>query len=100
MSKCERPAEPDKPPNLGDAIFSGGLGYGKICVPTSLTDYILMIVYPPAYVFLYQKKNGFQDIGMIVKAFILTSFFYFPGLIYAIYVKNNSEVCGGLLGGI
>ena len=100
MTKCERPPVPDEPPKLADALFEGGLGYGKICVPTSLTDYILMIFYPPAYVFLYQKRKGFEDIGMIVKAFILTSFFYFPGLVFAIYVKNNAEVCGGLMGGI
>ncbi len=97
MSKCERPKEQNKPPNLADALFEGGLGYGKICVPTSLSDYILMIVYPPAYVFLYQKKNGFNNIGMIVKAFLFTSLFYFPGLVYAIAVKNGSEKCGGIL---
>jgi uncharacterized membrane protein YqaE (UPF0057 family) len=98
MTKCERPPKPDEAPTLANALFQGGLGYGKICVPTSLTDYILMIVYPPAYVFLYQKREGFNDIGMIVKAFILTSFFYFPGLIFAIFVKNNSKVCGGVFG--
>ena len=100
MTKCERPLKPDEPPKLADALFQGGLGYGKICVPTSLTDYILMIVYPPLYVFFFQRRKNYEDIGMIVKAFILTSFFYFPGLVFAIYVKNNAEICGGLLGDI
>ena len=55
-----------------------------------------MIVYPPLYVFFFRGRKNYED-GMIVKAFILTSFFYFPGLVFAIYVKNNAEICGGLL---
>ena len=100
MSKCERPQNTNEAPTLANALFQGGLGYGKICVPTSLTDYILMIVYPPAYVFMYQKRDGFKDIGMIVKAFVLTSLFYFPGLIFAMNVKNNSNICGGVFGNL
>jgi len=100
MGKCDRPDNDDQnqAPKLADAIFSGGLGYGKVCVPTSLTDYILIIVYPPGYVLLLQKRNGFNNITQIFVAFILTSLFYFPGLIYALYLKQNRDVCGGLFG--
>jgi len=98
MGKCDRPSVEGAAPNLADAVFSGGLGYGKVCVPTSLTDFILMIVYPPAYVFLLQKKNGFNNIKQIFISVILTSLFYFPGLVHALYLKNNRDICGGLFG--
>ncbi len=81
---------------LSDAIFQGGLGYGKVCVPTSLVDYVMMILYPPAYIFFVQKDKGFTNIWQILVSFVLTSLFYFPGLIHAIYTKYNYK-CGGVL---
>lgn len=83
-------------PKLKDAIFEGGLGYGKVCVPTSLNDFVLMILYPPAYIFFVQKNNGYKNIWQIFLSFILTSFFYFPGLIHGIYTKYNQK-CGSVL---
>mgnify|MGYP001421214516 FL=1 len=100
MGKCDRTNVEDSnsPPKLADAIFSGGLGYGKVCVPTSLTDFLLIIIDPPGYVLLLQKRNGFNNIRQIFVSFILTSLFYFPGLIHALYLKQNREICGGLFG--
>lgn len=83
-------------PTLKDAIFEGGLGYGKLCVPTSLNDFVMMTLYPPAYIFFVQKNKGFKNIWQILISFILTSFFYFPGLIHAIYTKYG-ERCGSVL---
>lgn len=83
-------------PKLSNAIFEGGLGYGKICVPTSLSDFVLMILYPPAYIFFVQKDKGFTNFWQIVISFFLTSLFYFPGLIHALYTKYNGK-CGSVL---
>ena len=83
-------------PRLRDAIFEGGLGYGKVCVPTSLVDFVMMILYPPAYIFFVQKDQGFKNIWQILTSFVLTSLFYFPGLIHALYTKYNYK-CGGIL---
>ena len=83
-------------PTLKDAIFEGGLGYGKLCVPTSLNDFVMIVLYPPAYIFFVQKDKGFKNIWQVLLSFILTSFFYFPGLIHAIYIKYG-ERCGSIL---
>ena len=86
--------------NLPNTLFNGGFGYGKVCVPDVMTDFVIMLVYPPAYVFLYQKKRGFPNITMIITSFILTSCFYFPGLIHAMYLKQTGQsACGGLFTG-
>lgn len=86
--------------NLPNTLFNGGFGYGKVCVPDVMTDFVIMLVYPPAYVFLYQKKRGFPNITMIITSFILTSCFYFPGLIHAMYLKQTGQSsCGGLFTG-
>lgn len=86
--------------NLPNTLFNGGFGYGKVCVPDVMTDFVIMLVYPPAYVFLYQKKRGFPNIMMIITSFILTSCFYFPGLIHAMYLKQTGQsACGGLFTG-
>ncbi len=86
----------DGTPKLRDAIFEGGLGYGKVCVPTSLTDFVMMILYPPAYIFFVQRDRGFANIWQILISFVLTSLFYFPGLIHALYTKYHYK-CGGVL---
>lgn len=83
-------------PKLSDAIFEGGLGFGKLCVPTSLNDFVMMILYPPAYIFFVQKDKGFTNVWQILLSFVLTSFFYFPGLIHALYTKYHYK-CGGIL---
>ena len=83
--------------NLPNTLFNGGFGYGKVCVPSFMTDMVIMLVYPPAYIFIYQQKKGFPDITMIITSFILTSCFYFPGLIHAMYMRQTGKNgCGGL----
>ena len=83
--------------NLPNTLFNGGFGYGKVCVPKIMTDFVIMLVYPPAYIFFYQKKRGFKDITMIITSFILTSCFYFPGLIHAMYMRQTGDsACAGL----
>ena len=68
---------------LFDKIMYGGLGYGTICIPKDLPDYLFMIAFPPLYAFIHQKRRDFKNIHKIIECFILTCFMYFPGLIYA-----------------
>ena len=80
------------PKNLADAFVEGGMWYGSLCMPKFLSDIILIIIFPPLYVFLHQKATGFKDFYQIIKNFILTCLFYFPGMIHALYI--HGEACG------
>ena len=39
--------------NLGEQFLNGGMGYGSICMPDSLLDMIIIIIFPPLYVIIY-----------------------------------------------
>mgnify|MGYP003691747489 FL=1 len=55
---------------------------GRICKrPPGIFHYIILILCPPMYVFL---KKGLSGWIYILVTILLTSFFYFPGLIYAV----------------
>ena len=77
--------------SLMDKIMYGGLGYGTICLPKNLSDYILMIAFPPAYIFRHQMRRNFRNIEKILVCFLLTCCMYFPGLIYAMNVIENEN---------
>ena len=55
---------------------------GRICKrPPKIFHYVILILCPPMYVFL---KKGLSGWIYILVTILLTSFFYFPGLIYAV----------------
>lgn len=86
---------------LGNLILgrlNGDLIFGQMtkkhektgkCSGLWLPRTILTILLPPFGVFLARGLKGFP---YILLCGILTCFFYFPGLIYAIIVINNSKV--------
>ena len=76
--------------SIYDKVMYGGFGYGSICLPANFSDYLVMIAFPPLYVFLDQKRKGFPNIQKILISFILTCFLYFPGLIYALNIMNET----------
>ena len=49
---------------------------------------IITILFPPLGIFF---TKGFYGFGKVILCSILTMFFYFPGLIYAYIVMNNSD---------
>ena len=81
------------PDELGDQS-SSDKGFGesltdeetKYCIPTSLFDFIAIVFFPPLYVFLKEKDNGFKKFTRIIISFLLTSFFYFPGVMYSLSI--------------
>lgn len=93
-----------KSKNIVHAMKSGGLFYGRICVPRFLVDMLLIIVCPPIYVLLYEIKRSKGtipgvakekfDILPIITNIVLTSCFYFPGFIHALNIKHKK--CGSL----
>jgi len=82
--------------NLGDQFINGGMGYGSICMPDSLLDMIIIIIFPPLYVITYQIKQKKMDIGQLILNFVFTSCFYFPGLIHALYIMKKKKICGSV----
>ena len=63
----------------------------KICYPKSLFDTILAVLFPPLYVIIheYRKTPKFKDLSNIIQNIILTSMFYIPGLMHAMFLLNN-----------
>ena len=67
--------------------------YGKkiddsdsFCFPDYLLKLLLIVVFPPFAVWLDQHEKDYPQISSIFICFILTSLFYFPGLLYAFSV--------------
>ena len=55
---------------------------GRVCKrPPKIFHYVILILCPPMYVFL---KKGLSGWIYILITLLLTCFFYFPGLIYAL----------------
>jgi uncharacterized membrane protein YqaE (UPF0057 family) len=70
-----------------DKLMYGGFGFGPICFPTYIPILIITVIFPPLAVFLEEMANGFKDISKIIVNLILTSLFYFPGLIHALTIN-------------
>ena len=64
---------------------------GSICVAAILFDQIMAIMFPPLYVFVheYRKTPKFKDVLNIFKNLMLTSMFYVPGMMHAMYLMYN-----------
>jgi uncharacterized membrane protein YqaE (UPF0057 family) len=87
---------------LFDKIMFGGLGYGAFCLPTDFFKVIVAIIFPPlgeiinivedtvSSTFPYFTVDTFKSlcsyiaINKIVYSFLLTTFFYIPGLVYTL----------------
>ena len=63
----------------------------KICVPTVIKDMLTMVIFPPLWVFLKELRNkdSFPNIYRIILNIILTSMFYFPGLVHAMSIMRE-----------
>ena len=70
-----------------DKLMYGGFGFGPICFPVYIPRLIIAVIFPPLAVFLEEMAKGFQDISRIIINIILTSLFYFPGLIHALTIN-------------
>ena len=78
--------------SLYDKMMYGGIGYGSFCVPKELPSYIILIIFPPLFVFIKELNNGFKRFDRVIINFVLTSLFYFPGLLHGLSILR----CGAL----
>ena len=60
-----------------------------LCYPAQLPDFILALIMPPLYALIHEYRKGFTNPMNIFKNLILTSIFYFPGFMHAMYLANN-----------
>lgn len=83
LKKCRLNTDID----LGNVYISGGIGFGKLCLDNKFVRLIIMILYPPLYIFLEEKRKTprFTNIKAIIMNFVFTCMFYFPGLIHALH---------------
>ncbi len=65
--------------------------FNKICYPKTFFDTIIAVLFPPMYVIIheYRKTPKFKDMSNIIQNIILTSMFYIPGLMHAMFLLNN-----------
>ena len=63
----------------------------KICVPTVLKDIAILVIFPPLWVILKEirSSDSFPSLYNIILNIILTSMFYFPGLIHAMTIMRE-----------
>lgn len=76
--------------HLGNVYINGGFGFGKLCLDNNFSRFVLLLVYPPLYIYIMEKKLAESnkkniEYKPIILCFIYTSMFYFPGLIYGMY---------------
>ena len=72
-------------------LMYGGMGYGKFCLPKDFSSILILIAFPPLFVFINEYKNGFKRIDRIIINFILTSCFYFPGLLHGLSILSSGS---------
>lgn len=101
-------------PHLGNVYINGGIGFGKLCLDNNFTRLIVLIIYPPLYIYIMErefikrdndkssdnkKRPKGIDIKAIIMCFVYTCAFYFPGLVYALYYHfTKGRTMGCLLG--
>ncbi len=95
-----------KQKSLLQKFMNGGFGYGVLCLPYTIIELILMVIFPPIYVVFKQvtRYNRAKDKGKdvyllqylnfreIITNIILTSLFYIPGFVHALTLKTKD--CG------
>ena len=63
----------------------------KICIPEVLKDISLLVIFPPLWVLIKEltNPNSFPNFYRIILSVILTSMFYFPGLVHALLIMRD-----------
>jgi len=70
---------------MADQARYGGMNEGAICVPSVLGPMIMALIFPPIFVIMHElrKDSKHTNINNIFMSLLLTSLFYFPGLIHS-----------------
>jgi uncharacterized membrane protein YqaE (UPF0057 family) len=76
---------------MADQARYGGMNQQPICIPSVLGPMLMCIFFPPLYVFMHElrKSPPFQNIFNLFTSLILTSLFYFPGLIHGMSLMRT-----------
>tara|TARA_B100000035_G_C20546874_1_gene356492 strand:- start:134 stop:406 length:273 start_codon:yes stop_codon:yes gene_type:complete len=88
MKECNKQF---KKKTLASSFIYGGLGYGKVCVSNKISDMLMIIAFPPLFVFFHQKKRKKYDFIQLLTSIFLTSLFYFPGFIHALSIMKTKK---------
>ena len=76
---------------IAAAIKHGGMNQSPICVPSVLGPMIMCFVFPPLFVMAHElfKDPVHRNLNNILISFLLTSLFYFPGLLHAMNLLRH-----------
>ena len=79
---------------MGNGILESKYLNESICLNKTTFDTTILVLLPPAWVFMDQKKNKkkttFSKFLVILLNVILTGLFYLPGLLHALYLMNTN----------
>lgn len=73
-------------------FMNGGMNEGTICIPKQLKDLAIIFIYPPLYIFIQEYKSEQFKMMNVIICFLLTCFFYFPGVLYAMKRLRDSDL--------
>ena len=64
------------------------MGLKPICFPNTIKDMVIITLFPPLWVFLKELRaeKPMENFVRIFINLILTSLFYFPGLMHALQI--------------
>ena len=77
--------------NFGD----GGMNQTPYCFPAHIGYFFMIVLFPPLFVFFKEKNDNFKRFSRIIYCLLLTSMFYFPGVIYALSVFREEGSSDG-----
>jgi len=73
------------------AAAHGGMNQSPICVPSVLGPMMLCFIFPPFFVIAHEllKDARHRNLNNILVSFLLTSLFYFPGLMHGMNLLRH-----------
>ena len=76
---------------MADQARYGGMNQSPICVPSVLGPMIMCFIFPPLFVIAHEvyKEEKHRNLNNILINFLLTTFFYFPGLLHAMNLLRH-----------
>ena len=76
---------------MASQLRYGGMNQQPICIPSVLGPMLMCFLFPPLFVLVHEisKPSGKQNFINLFVNFLLTTMFYFPGLIHGMQLMRS-----------